>query len=101
MFPFMDIAYTFGFIPGIILACFGINWIVGPMTLCLLPMAFLLNWTMYRRGRAMFDKEGIQVRNNKFGFIFYVFAYGLVLQPACVFGYFSEFFNLKKSWGTK
>ena len=101
MFPFMDIAYTFGFIPGIILACFGINWIVGPMTLCLLPMAFLLNWTMYRRGRAMFDREGIQVRNNKFGFIFYVFAYGLVLQPACVFGYFSEFFNLKKSWGTK
>lgn len=101
MFPFMDIAYTFGFIPGIILACFGINWIVGPMTLCLLPMAFLLNWTMYRRGRAMFDKEGIQVRSNKFGFIFYVFAYGLVLQPACVFGYFSEFFNLKKSWGTK
>lgn len=101
MFPLMDIAYTFGFIPGIILACFGINWIVGPMTLCLLPMAFLLNWTMYRRGRAMFDKEGIKVRNNKFGFIFYVFAYGLVLQPACVFGYFSEFFNLKKSWGTK
>lgn len=101
MFPLMDIAYTFGFIPGIILAFFGIYWIVGPMTLCLLPMALLLNWTMYKRGRAMFDKEGIKVRSNPFGFIFYVFAYGLVLQPACVFGYFSEFLNLKKSWGTK
>jgi biofilm PGA synthesis N-glycosyltransferase PgaC len=25
----------------------------------------------------------------------------LVLQPACVWGYFSEVLNLKKSWGTK
>ncbi len=33
MFPLMDIAYTFGFIPGLILACFGKFSIVGPMTL--------------------------------------------------------------------
>ena len=101
MFPLMDIAYTFGFIPGLILACFGIYWIVGPMTLFLLPMATLLNWLMYLRGRKMFDKEHLHVRQNKFGFIFYVFAYGLVLQPACVYGYLSELLNFKKSWGTK
>ena len=51
MFPLMDIAYTFGFIPGVVLACFGRLWIVGPMTLTLLPMAFLLNWQVYVRGR--------------------------------------------------
>jgi biofilm PGA synthesis N-glycosyltransferase PgaC len=101
LFPFMDIAYTFGFIPGLILACFGIYWIVGPMTLSLLPMAFLLNWQMYLKGRAMFRAENLKVRTNYFGFIFYVFAYGLILQPACVYGYFSELFNLRKSWGTK
>jgi poly-beta-1,6-N-acetyl-D-glucosamine synthase len=54
LFPFMDIAFTFGFIPGLILACFGIYWIAGPMTLSLLPMAFLLNWQMYLKGRACF-----------------------------------------------
>lgn len=101
MFPLMDIAYTFGFIPGLILACFGIYWIVGPMTLVLLPMAFFLNLQMYLKGIAMFRSEHLKVRRNIFGFIFYVFAYGLVLQPACVYGYFSEFFNLRKSWGTK
>jgi biofilm PGA synthesis N-glycosyltransferase PgaC len=101
MFPLMDIAYTFGFLPGLVLACFGIYWIVGPMTLSLLPMAFLLNWQMFLKGRAMFDGEHLKVRANIFGFIFYVFAYGLVLQPACVYGYFSEFFNVRKTWGTK
>ena len=101
MFPLMDIAFTFGFIPGLVLACFGIYWIVGPMTLSLLPMAFLLNWQMYLKGKAMFEQEHLKVRTNALGFIFYVFAYGLVLQPACVWGYFSELFNLKKSWGTK
>jgi len=101
LFPLMDIAYTFGFIPGLILACFGVYWIVGPMTLSLLPMAFLLNWQMYLKGRKMFAAEGLHVRANALGFIFYVFAYGVILQPVCVYGYFSEFLNLRKSWGTK
>lgn len=101
MFPFMDLAFTFGFIPGIVMALFGVYWIVGPMTLSLLPMAFLLNWQMYLKGKAMFDKENLKIRANILGFIFYVFAYGLVLQPACVYGYLSELFNLKKNWGTK
>ena len=101
LFPLMDLAFTFGFLPGIVLAFFGFYWIVGPMTLSLLPMAFLLNWQMYLKGRAMFDKEHLKVRANVLGFIFYVFAYGLVLQPACVYGYFSELFNFRKTWGTK
>lgn len=101
LFPLMDIAFTFGFIPGLILACFGIYWIAGPMTLSLLPMAFLLNWQMYLKGKAMFNAEHLTVRANLLGFLSYVFAYGLVLQPACVYGYFSELFNLRKSWGTK
>jgi poly-beta-1,6-N-acetyl-D-glucosamine synthase len=101
MFPFMDIAYTFGFIPGVILACFGIYSIAGPITLSLLPLAFAFNLQMYRKGKAMFDKEHLVVRANILGFIFYVFAYGLILQPACVYGYFSEIFGIRKSWGTK
>jgi biofilm PGA synthesis N-glycosyltransferase PgaC len=100
-FPLVDIAFTFGFIPGLILACFGKFWIVGPMTLALLPIAFLLNGQMYRIGRAMFFEEELKVRKNWLGFLFYVLAYGIILQPACVYGYFSEFFNLRKSWGTK
>jgi biofilm PGA synthesis N-glycosyltransferase PgaC len=101
LFPLMDIAFALGFIPGLILACFGVFWIAGPMTLSLLPMAFLLNWQMYLKGKAMFNDEHLTVRTNALGFLSYVFAYGLILQPACVYGYFSELFNLRKTWGTK
>ncbi|MFM1760234.1 MAG: hypothetical protein RLY75_1505, partial [Pseudomonadota bacterium] len=64
-------------------------------------MALLFNWQMYLKGKAMFEEEHLRVRANISGFLLYVFAYGLVLQPACVWGYFSEVLNLKKSWGTK
>ena len=101
LFPLIDVAYTVGFIPGLVLACFGIYWIVGPMTIALIPMAFILNIVMYNRGKAMFVHEHLSIRKNYLGFIFYVLAYGIVLQPACVWGYLSEIFNLRKHWGTK
>lgn len=100
-FPLMDIAYVFGFIPGLILACFGIYWLAGPMTLILLPMAFLLNLQMYYQQKAIFEREEIKMPVNILGLIMYVFAYGLVLQPASIYGYVSELLNLKKNWGTK
>ena len=101
LFPLIDVAYTVGFIPGLVLACFGIYWIVGPMTIALIPMAFILNIVMYNRGKVMFVHEHLSIRKNYLGFIFYVLAYGIVLQPACVWGYISEIFNLRKHWGTK
>lgn len=101
LFPIIDVAYTLGFIPGLILALFGIYWIVGPMTIALIPMAFLLNIVMYQRGKAMFAQQHLRVRKNYLGFLFYVLAYGMVLQPACVWGYISEIFNLPKDWGRK
>jgi biofilm PGA synthesis N-glycosyltransferase PgaC len=101
LFPLIDVAYTVGFIPGLVLACFGIYWIVGPMTIALIPMAFILNIVMYNRGKAMFVHEHLSIRKNYLGFIFYILAYGIVLQPACVWGYISEIFNLRKHWGTK
>ena len=75
----MDIAFTFGFIPGLLLACFGIFWIAGPMTLSLLPIAFVLNWQMYLIGGALFKAEHLTIRANVLGFISYVLIYGMVL----------------------
>lgn len=101
LFPVIDVAYTFGFIPGLILACFGKFWIVGPMTLALIPPGILLNYVMFRAENLMFKNEHLKVRRNIFGFVFYVLAYSIILQPACVWGYLSEIFKFKKNWGTK
>lgn len=101
LFPLVDIAYTFGFIPGLILALFGKFWLVGPMTLALIPPGLLLNQVMFSTEKRIFDHSQLGVRKNLFGFFFYMIAYGIVLQPACVWGYVSELLSFKKRWGTK
>jgi poly-beta-1,6-N-acetyl-D-glucosamine synthase len=101
LFPLMDLAYTIGFIPGIVLAFFGYYWIVGPMTLALLPAAALLNRVMLRASERMFKQERLTIRKNLSGFIFYMLAYSMILQPACVLGYVSELLRFRKAWGTK
>jgi poly-beta-1,6-N-acetyl-D-glucosamine synthase len=101
LFPWLDLTYTVFFIPGVILALFGIYWIAGPLTLALLPMALGINYLMYRVGSQMFASNGLRVRRNLSGFMTYAFVYSLILQPACVAGYFSEILGLRKTWGTK
>ncbi len=97
----LDLVYTFAFIPGLILALFGLYWIAGPMTLAVLPLAAIWNWFIFRVQRRMFRSQGLRVRSNPRGFLFYVFAYSLLMQPVCVGGYFAELAGLRKNWGTK
>jgi len=101
LFPWLDFVYTAAFLPGVVLALFGIFWIAGPMTLALLPMALVMNLLMYRISAGMFDAQGLRVRRNIKGFLIYVFAYSLVLQPVSVAGYVSELIGLRRAWGTK
>ena len=101
LFPWLDFAYTAAFLPGVVLALFGIFWIAGPMTLALLPMALLMNLLMYRISVGMFDAQGLHVRRNIAGFLLYTFAYSLVLQPVSAAGYASELLGLRKTWGAR
>ena len=101
LFPWLDLAYTLCFIPGLILACFGVYWVAGPMTLVLLPMALIMNYVMYRIGVGMFASQNLRVRSNVLGFLVYAFTYSLILQPASVAGYLSELLGTRKSWGSK
>ena len=97
----LDLVYTFAFIPGLVLALFGIYWIAGPLTLAVLPLAVIWNGVIFRVQRKMFEEQGLRVRRNRRGFVFYVFAYSLLMQPVCVAGYFAQFAGLRKTWGTK
>ncbi len=42
LIPLLDTAYVFAWLPGLILACFGDYWIVGPMTVAVLPVTLLV-----------------------------------------------------------
>ncbi len=100
-FPLLDLIFTFFFIPGLILALFGHYFIVGPMTLALLPIAMVMNLFMFVVGKKTFTEKHLKVRQNFGGFLIYTLAYSLIMQPACLIGYLSEILNLKKTWGTK
>lgn len=100
-FPYLDLVYTFVFIPGVILALAGYYFIAGPLTLLVLPLAMLINYLMYSIQNRMFHEQHLKVRRNALGFLFYSILYSIVLQPACVVGYLKEVFARNKNWGTK
>lgn len=97
----LDLVYTLVFIPGVIAALFGYYHIVGIMTLLVLPLALVWNLVIFRVQRQVFRRLGLRIRRNITGFFSYVFAYSLILQPVCVWGYVSELVGLRKNWGTK
>jgi biofilm PGA synthesis N-glycosyltransferase PgaC len=97
----LDLTFTFIFIPGLIAALFGYYWIAGPLTLLLLPLAIIWNGVIFGIQSRMFRREGLKVRRNYIGLLFYVLLYAVVMQPVCLLGYISELTGQRKKWGTK
>lgn len=96
--PFLDIAFTLAWIPGLILALFEIYWIIGPMTLLVLPIAMLQNLILYIYQRSVFRELNLNIRNNVLGFIVFVLFYQLVMSPISIVGYTQEIFAKDRVW---
>ncbi|HXG53517.1 MAG TPA: glycosyltransferase family 2 protein [candidate division Zixibacteria bacterium] len=96
--PFIDFFYAFAFLPGVALALAGHYYIVGPLTLLVIPLAFLIFSAMYRKQKKVFDAVGLKVRRNFAGFLVYMLVYQAVMSPICVIGYLQEFFGMTKRW---
>ena len=97
----MDLVFTFIFIPGVILAFFGLFWIAGPVTLLTLPLAALWNIIIYRIQMRMFRESGLHIRKNYRALLLYIVGYAVLMQPVSLWGYLSELVGRKKKWGTK
>ena len=98
LFVSVDLAFTFAFIPGLILALFGLYWLAGPVTLLVLPIAALWNLVIYRIQMRMLRRQDVEMKRSLWGFILFAFAYPLLMQPVSVWGYFAEFTGGKKQW---
>ena len=96
--PFLDFFYSFAFLPGIVLALTGRYYIVGPMTVLVLPLAFLIVFLMYRKQKKVFDEVGLNVRRNLGGFFVYMLVYQAMMSPVCVAGYCQEIIGMRKRW---
>jgi len=98
VFPYVDVVYAIAFPIGIVLACFGVFAIVGPLTLLVLPLIAVLSGIMFHLSRSSFREVGLRVRRNIGGFLTYLLAYQLFMSPVSVVGYFQELFRAKRNW---
>jgi len=102
IFPFLDAAFLFAFVPGVVAALFFHNYLlVGVMTLYLLPLMLLINTIMFLHQRRIFIRYGLQIRKNGLGLLLYMLSYQLLMAPASLSGYLAELLNTNKNWGTK
>lgn len=96
--PYLDLSYTFFWLPGLILACFGHFWIVGPYTLLVFPLTFISYAVLYTYQKYVFWRLKLKVRKNFSGFILFMLGYQMIMSPVSVWGYAQEAFKLKRVW---
>lgn len=98
LFPLIDFFYTFVFIPGVVLACFGKTYIAGLYTLLVLPLTLILIFIMYLSQKRLLDEAGLKIRRNPWGLIGYILIYQLIMSPVCVVGYTKEALGWRRRW---
>ena len=91
---YLDLAYLFGFIPGVILALFGYCFFVGVLTLITVAICILLFWSMYRYQKSL----KIPFKNSIFGFICFLLFFQSVQSTAAVHGYLIFLLHRGKQW---
>ncbi|WP_088072709.1 glycosyltransferase family 2 protein [Gottfriedia luciferensis] len=96
---YLDLIYTLCWLPGLVLAFFGINVIVGPMTLLVLPLTFIsYSILYYYQKNYVFRNLNLRIRHNRIGFLFFILFYQMIMSPVSLYGYLQEFFKLKRVW---
>lgn len=99
LLPFLDFAYAFLWMPGIVMACFGLYWFVGIYTAAVLPLTLLVNALLYRyQRRRVFDPLNLRVRKNLRGLIGYVVVYQMLMSPMSILGYTQELLGTRRRW---
>lgn len=91
---YLDLAFLFGFIPGVILAIYGYPYFVGFLTLFTLAICILLFYSMY-----LYQKKlRIPFKDSICGFVFFLFFFQIIQSTASLHGYLSYLFKQKQRW---
>lgn len=97
--PWIDAGYTLLWMPGLVLAAFGIFWFVGFWTLFVLPLTLLVYALLARyQLRHVMHPLGLRLPSNRLGFIAYLVVYQFIMSPASLVGYFKYVFRLRRRW---
>ena len=98
LLPYTDAVYTLCWLPGLIGAFFGYYYVVGPMTLLVLPLTLISYWILYVYQKNVFKKLDLKIRRNKPGFVVFALFYQIIMSPISFSGYIQEFVKSKRIW---
>ncbi len=91
---YLDLAFMFGFIPGVILAFLGYYYLVGFPTLITLGLCILLYYSVY-----LYQKNlKIPFKNSLLGLICFLLFFQPVQSMAALHGYFIRLLQKKGEW---
>lgn len=91
---YLDLAFLFGLIPGIILALFGYCYLAGFLTLFAVAVSVLFFLSMYLYQRRL----GIPFRNSVLGFLCFLLFFQAIQSTAAVHGYVIRLLRRKGEW---
>lgn len=97
--PFLDLAYVFVWLPGLVLACTGRFWVVGPTTAAVVPMTLLLYLLLFRtQKRTVFAPLGLRARRDVVGFVLFVTIYQVFMSAMSLRGYAQHLLHRRHTW---
>jgi biofilm PGA synthesis N-glycosyltransferase PgaC len=86
-------------LPDVLLACFGYFYVVGPMTLAVLPMTLLLYFLLYRRQkRTVFVPLALTPRRDIGAFLLFATVYQAFMSAMAVRRYAQYLLNRRLTW---
>lgn len=91
---YLDLAFLFGFLPGVLLAFFGCFYLVGVLTLVTVGVCLLLFLSIY-----LYQKRlGIPFQNSVWGFVCFLLLFQVVQSVAALHGYLARLIGRKETW---
>jgi len=99
LIPLLDIGYVLIWLPGLLLAAFGLPLIVGTWTLLVLPITLLVYGGLRRyQHQKVFGPLQLEVRRNRLGYLAFILGYQLLCSTASLTGYMQELAGTHRRW---
>lgn len=91
---YLDLAFLFGFIPGVVLALLGLYYLAGFLTLFTVAVCILLFFSMY-----LYQKKlRIPFQNSVLGFVCFLLFFQIIQSTAALHGYLISLLRRKGEW---
>lgn len=91
---YLDLAFLFGLIPGVLLALLGYFYLAGPLTLFTIAVCILLFLSMYFYQK----KLKFPIQNSFWGFVCFVLFFQAIQSTAALQGYLIWLLHRKREW---